>query len=150
MKTISMLAMVLVLVAVFGFKCSTVQRNAACDDVTLGLSLASGEFPGDKVFAELKVDMQTICDVFRAGGDAKALLRAFVPRFDAFVNQHGHTKGLALIDIGVHVLLNHLFPSTPASTTALTGTPDDAVIEYRARAVWGCSFYPEKCAAIQK
>jgi hypothetical protein len=142
MKRLTTLILVAVLAyGTMGFACK-VNKAALCDDVVTGFGLAAAQFPNDKIFIELRTDGQAICDAVRAGKKdiVPSLLRAFIPRFDAFVAQHGQSRGLAFIDIGIHLLLNH-FP--PTATVGITAT--DAVTDYAAKPVWGCSFVPERC-----
>ena len=130
----------------FGFKgCTKAQKNAACNDISDGFRLESTQFPKDKVLAELKTDSVTICDIFASGGSVPvALVKAFLTRFDAFVQAHGQSEALGLIDIGIHVILNHLPTSVAAQSESIQDT--DAIIqEYRNRPIWGCQFRPDKC-----
>lgn len=115
-----------------GFACK-VNKAAFCDDVVSGLQMAATQFPNDPLFAELSRDGHAICDAVRNGKKdiVPGLLKAFIPRFDDFVNKHGQSQGLALVDIGLHILLNH-FPVGGMESVAV-------------RPVWGCNFYPEKC-----
>lgn len=132
--------LVIVAVLAYGTMGVSCNRAALCDDVVTGFQLAATQFPNDKIFAELSKDGHAICDAVRAGKNdiVPGLLRAFVPRFDDFVAKHGQSKGLALADIGIHILLNH-FPPTVGNMS------DAALSDYASKPVWGCSYYPEKC-----
>lgn len=144
MKRLTSFALVAALAyATLGLTCK-VNKAALCDDVVTGFQLASTQFPNDPTFAELSRDGHAICDAVRGGKKdiVPGLLRAFVPRFDDFVAKHGQNKGLALVDIGVHVLLNH-FPPTPTPSAA--SRENSALADYATKPVWGCSYYPEKC-----
>jgi len=141
MKRLTSIALVAVLAyATLGFSCN---KAMLCDDVMTGFQLASTQFPNDPIFAELSRDGHVICDAVRNGKKdiVPGLLRAFVPRFDAFVAQHGQSRGLALVDIGLHILLNH-FPPAPS---IIASQENSVLAEYAAKPVWGCGYYPEKC-----
>jgi hypothetical protein len=82
---------------------------------------------------------------------AKSLITSFLPLFDKVAGQLGaNKKWLALVDISIHVVLNHL-PSDAAnapagkSRSAASSDDDSIITEYRNRVVWGCQYRPEKC-----
>jgi hypothetical protein len=136
MKRLTSIVLVAVLAyATLGLTCN---KAMLCDDVVSGFQMAATQFPNDPIFLELSRDGHAICDAVRNGKKdiVPGLLRAFVPRFDGFVAKHGQNRGLALVDIGLHILLNH-FPSTIRANSEIG--------DYARKPVWGCNFYPEKC-----
>jgi hypothetical protein len=79
---------------------------------------------------------------------AAQLLREMVPIINQtvalFTNNTKVLTILAIADIGIGVLLNHLPESPQASIPGQAGQID-VLVEYKNQRRWGCDYRPEKC-----
>lgn len=81
----------------------------------------------------------------------KDLIKAFFPLFDEIVAKLGvNRKILDLVDIGIHIILNHL-PLNAATVGAMDGpaSVDSLLLEYKSRVVWGCENKHDKCKQLK-
>lgn len=132
--------------------CSAQQRAATCSDIVTGLQTAQSE--GVKVPARLLELGPKICTAIGTSDNltAKTLIADFLPLLDQLIASAGKGPGLALVDIAIHIVINHLPAAAPSiaakgQSGAATDDASDRVLkQYRSRAVWGCSYHPEiKC-----
>lgn len=132
--------------------CSSQQRAATCSDIVTGLGEAQRQ--GVKVPPQLLELGPQICTAIGASDNlkAKTLIAAFLPLLDQLIASAGRGPALALVDIAIHIVINHL--PAGAVVAAAKGQPrrpedegDRVINDYRSRAVWGCAYHPEiKCS----
>ena len=161
--TIALLFSICTLPVTVGFKgCSKQQTEATIQDAidTLNESESAivSAFPNQSDdYHQLQswaIDIKAAI----AGADslkAKSLIKSFLPLFDKVLTAVGVKRAqLALVDIAIHVVLNHLPSSTivvadgkqKSAAIKVEDNDDSIIIEYRNRPVWGCQYLPKRCA----
>jgi hypothetical protein len=67
-----------------------------------------------------------------------------------FTNNTKVLTVLALANIGLHFLVNHIHTAEGAATARRSASASrDVVFEFDAQPVWGCDYKPEKCKGLR-
>lgn len=78
--------------------------------------------------------------------DALRILTDLIPVFESIAAQFTDNvqvlTALALVDIGLHFLVNHIPATTAARAPSAT---QSAIVKYKNTQVWGCAYRPDKC-----
>lgn len=80
--------------------------------------------------------------------EALRLIAELTPIFESiaaeFTNDVKILTILAIVDIGLHFLVNHL-PDATIANAPPGSAPVKTVLEFRDKQVWGCAYRPDKC-----
>lgn len=128
--------------------CTKAQTSATMQDVIDTLAAERGRILTDFPDFTTKYDkLQSLAVSIKSAIDsadnlnAKNLIKAFLPLFDALVGKLGvNKKILDVVDIVIHIVLNHL----PAQQ-GIVASDDSILIQYKDREVWGCNTKPKLC-----
>jgi hypothetical protein len=141
------------LVTTMAFSCSKSQLTASAEDVLSALTQAQpyiNQLLPQKaaIFATLIGDAGRLVVAVKASDKTTALqlIADISPVFsDIATSLHGNATVLtilALADIGLHYLANHI----PASALASAGPTRMANLStFKAQRMWGCDYRPDKC-----
>jgi hypothetical protein len=160
--TAALMFSICTLPVIVGFKgCSKQQTEATIQDAIDTLDASESEivsaFPNVKdEYQQLRSWAVDIKAAIAASDSlkAKSIIKSFLPLFDKVLGLVGvKKKSLALVDIAIHVVLNHLPANTivvangkqKSAAIKVEDNDDSIIIEYSSRPVWGCQYLPKRC-----
>jgi len=149
------LSLVLVFALVAPPACSKSQVQATLQDAADTLSAERSRILTDFPDFTSKYDhLQSLVVSIKTAIDAsdnlsaKNLIKDFLPLFDELIGKLGvNKKILDIVDIAIHIVLNHLPVSLAPSKRGMVNE-DLILIQYKKREVWGCNTKPQLCKQL--